>query len=211
MAERDSPTEIQLQSRLAHLTMVQAIIGRVAGYSAAVKNFNLTISAALIAVAFDKAMVGLLLAGAGITVVFALLDAYYLSLEKCFRDCYAAISTRPWSEALDLAITQRPARPSDVFRSMQSVSVWGFYAPLLGGVLLLSYLLSYVQPGPSETDISSRPLGAHVAAERAVAASKQHIAEPNDGSSQRAPAAAVEPSAGASVNPERAHPDGVQN
>lgn len=211
MAERDSPTEIQLQSRLAHLAMVQAIIGRIAGYSAAVKNFNLTIAAALIAVAFDKALVGLLLASAGITTVFALLDAYYLSLEKCFRDCYATISTRPWSEALDLSITQRPARPSDVFRSVQSVSVWGFYGPLLGGVLLLAYLLSHVQPRPSETDIGSRPPGAHVAAERTVAASEQHIAEPNGGSSQRASAAAVEPGAGTSFEPERAQSDDLPN
>ena len=95
---------------------------------------------------------------------------------------------------------------------MQSVSVWGFYAPLLGGVLLLAYLLSYVQPAPSETDISTRPLRAHVAAERTVAASEQHIAgQPSGGTPQRAPATAVAPGAGTTVGPERAQPDGTQN
>lgn len=210
MAERDSPTEMQLQSRLAHLTMVQAIIGRIAGYSATLKNFNLTIAAALIAVAFEKTLVGLLFAGAGITVVFALLDAYYLSLERCFRDCYAMISARPWSDALNLSITQRPARPSDVIRSMKSVSVWGFYLPLLGGVLLLAYLLSYVQPGSSETDISPRSLGTHVAAERTVAASERHIAEPTDGSFQRAPAVVGAPGGGA-LDSELARSNAPQN
>ena len=68
------PTELQLQARLAHLATIQGVIGRMAGYSASVKTFTLTVSAALVAVAFDKELPVLFYAGFLIAAVFALLD-----------------------------------------------------------------------------------------------------------------------------------------
>lgn len=96
--------QLQLQARLAHLAMIQGVIGRMAGYSASVKTFTLTVSAALVAVAFDKDLPVLFYAGTLIAAVFALLDAYYLTIEKSFRDLYAEVADRDWSRAFDLSI-----------------------------------------------------------------------------------------------------------
>ena len=134
------PPEGLLQARLAHLNMVQAIIGRVASYSATVKNFNLTIAAALIAVAFDKELPVLLMAGMGVTIVFLLLDAYYLGLERCFRDLYNDIAGRPFDEALKLNIQHRPVDIRKIAGATTSISVWGYYTPLLVGLAILAYL-----------------------------------------------------------------------
>ncbi len=173
-----SPTDGQLQARIAHLNIIQGVIGRVAGYSAAVKNFNLTIAAALIALAFDKSMPTLLLAGLGITAMFALLDSYYLALEKCFRDLYGDVTKRDWVEALNLSINHRSAGPLDVMKAVASVSVWGFYGPLLVGLALLSYLPSHVQPAELKTNVS-RSAGGHAGERSPVAASGPRADDPN--------------------------------
>ncbi|KSB88944.1 hypothetical protein AS593_21415 [Caulobacter vibrioides] len=136
------PTDLQLQARIAHLTMIQGIIGRMAGYSASVKTFTLTIAAALIAVAIDKDQPVLFHAGAAIVFVFALLDAYYLAVEKCFRDLYGEVAGRDWSVALDLGIRQRPASLSAVLRASTSASIWGFYLLLLVSFASLPYVSS---------------------------------------------------------------------
>jgi hypothetical protein len=181
--------------------MVQGIIGRLAGYSAGVKTFNLTIIAALIAVAFDKSAWNLLLLGVVVTVVFAMLDAYYLATEKCFRECYDAIASRPWPQSLDLRISHRPSGAGDVLKSVGSVSVWGFYAPLLGGLLILAYLLSYVQPDAKTKQHDARPVGTTVAGERAIIPPQQHLARP---ASSKSDSAAVQRAASAPIGTERA-------
>jgi len=140
------PTTEQLQARLAHLNMIQAVISRMAGYSAAVKNFMLTITAAIVAIAFDKDMSALLYAGIGVTLVFGFLDAYYLAVEKCFRVFYTEVASRPWSEAFDLNIRQRAVRSKDVLLSTTSVSVWVFYAALLVSFAALPHVLPHVHP-----------------------------------------------------------------
>lgn len=40
--------------RIAHLNMIQGVISRMSGFSASAKNFCVTVSAAIIAVAFQK-------------------------------------------------------------------------------------------------------------------------------------------------------------
>jgi hypothetical protein len=145
-----SPKPEELQARLGHLNMVQGIISRLAGHSATVKTFTLTIAAAIVAVAFEKNLPTLLWAGAVVTAMFGLLDAYYLTVEKCFRSLYEEICARPWSQAFDFSIRQRRVKPSDVVASITSISVWGFYPLLLASFAVLPQLLDHVQrPAPS--------------------------------------------------------------
>lgn len=140
-----SPTDLQLQARLAHLAMIQGVIGRMAGYSASVKTFTLTVSAALVAVAFDKELPVLFYAGVLIAAFFALLDAYYLTIEKSFRDLYAKVADRDWGQAFDLSIRQQPISFAAVLSSVMSVSVWGFYLLLLASFAALPQVQSHVQ------------------------------------------------------------------
>lgn len=161
------PTELQLQARLAHLATIQGVIGRMAGYSASVKTFTLTVSAALVAVAFDKELPVLFYAGFLIAAVFALLDAYYLTIEKSFRDLYAEVAGRDWSQAFDLSIRQRAVSLASVLTSVMSVSVWGFYLLLLASFAALPQIQSHVQRSDTATQQPSRngpPAGGAVGA-----------------------------------------------
>tara|TARA_B110001454_G_scaffold206598_2_gene217154 strand:+ start:774 stop:1358 length:585 start_codon:yes stop_codon:yes gene_type:complete len=118
-----------VQFRVAHLTMLQAVIGRMAGYSSSVKNFAVTIAAASLAVAFDKATELPLWIALGAALLLGALDAYYLFKEKGFRATYERVVGEPLSKAGELAIKPDPAS----FRgALASVSIWLFYLPLLG-------------------------------------------------------------------------------
>lgn len=70
--------------------MIQAIIGRLAGNSFLLKGWSVTLAAALIAFARVDSDRSLAWISVGVVVVFAGLDAYYLALEREFRELYAA-------------------------------------------------------------------------------------------------------------------------
>ena len=120
-----------VQLRLAHLNMLQAVIGRMAGYSSSVKNFSVTISAASLALAFDKTTDLPLWIAFGATLLLGALDTYYLFKEKGFRATYQRVASEPLSNAGDLAIRPDPA---SFLGALVSVSIWLFYLPLLGVV-----------------------------------------------------------------------------
>lgn len=129
MGKAETPIEdAQVQLRLGHLNMVQGIIGRVAGFSATVKNFSVTLAAAAVAVNLAEDQKGLLWIALGAVLLLLIIDAYYLAQEKAFRDLYDEIAERPLSQADDLRIKRPPLRP---LRAVQSFSVWAFYAPQL--------------------------------------------------------------------------------
>lgn len=126
--------ESLVQLRIAHLGMLQSIIGRMAGYSSSLKNFVVTIAAASMALAFDKGTELPLWIALGATLLLGTLDAYYLFKEKGFRASYERVAGEPLNKASELAIKPDPA---NVFGVLASVSIWLFYLPLLGTVVWL--------------------------------------------------------------------------
>ena len=125
-----------VQFRLAHLNMLQGIIGRMASCSSSVKNFAITISAASLALAIDKSIDAPLLIAFGAILLFGTLDAYYLAMERGFRETYNHVAGKPLNTACDLRID---AASSDLLKAAGSVSVWPFYLPQLavvGGLIL---------------------------------------------------------------------------
>src|SRR5688572_10206956 len=93
-----------VQFRLGHLNMLQAVIGRMAGYSSSVKNFAVTISAASLALAFDKTNELPLWIAFGATLLLGALDVYYLFKEKGFRATFERVAGEPLNRAGDLTI-----------------------------------------------------------------------------------------------------------
>lgn len=94
--------------RVAHLNIVQGIISRLAGFSANAKNFCVSITAALIAVIFDKDLSQLAAAGCAVIVVFLFIDSYYLALERRYRDLYNVLVNAPLANAADFGLRQTP-------------------------------------------------------------------------------------------------------
>lgn len=123
--------ESLVQLRLAHLSMLQGVIGRMAGYSSNVKNFAVTITAASLALAFDKSSVLPLWIALGAALLLGVLDSYYLFKEKGFRATYERIAGQPLSIADQMVISPDPA---SLRGTLGSISIWLFYGPLIGAV-----------------------------------------------------------------------------
>jgi len=142
--------------RVAHLNIVQGIISRISGFSANAKNFCITITAALVAVMFDKELPELAWAGLAVIVVFLFIDSYYLGLERQYRNLYKDICAAPLACAADLGISVKPLGPAGILSPAKSISVWPFYAALLAGMIYFGYCSGHgkQRPRPSELDRS---------------------------------------------------------
>ena len=184
--------------RLAHLGMIQGIILRISGFSAASKNFCITIIAAIIAVAFQKQLPELIWAGVGVVVMFALLDTYYLTVERNFRHLYEACAARPLADAGDLSLRAPPLSIWQFVHGLHSASVAFFYALLLVVVIALLYVAGHVRTETERpvqctcvADLDRDRSSAALAADRSAGAAP---AAPGNGKSLR-------PGVGAGASP----------
>ena len=77
------------EMHLKHLEMLQSVIGRMAGNSAGLKNYCMTIAAAIIGLAAAIQKPEILYYTSPLIVIFGVLDGHYLRLERAFRDQYS--------------------------------------------------------------------------------------------------------------------------
>ncbi len=128
-----------------HLKIMQGVIQRMAENSRACKVWCITIvSAGLILVARvdrpDFVLISLVPA-----VAFLILDAYYLALERAFRGSYNSFVQKlaqgelTPSDLYDVKPTG--SVPRTFFRSLNSFSIWPFYAALIIAVLVVRFLI----------------------------------------------------------------------
>ncbi|MEA3009923.1 MAG: hypothetical protein QOJ91_1615 [Sphingomonadales bacterium] len=137
--------------RVAHLNMIQGVISRMSGFSAGVKNFCVTISAAIIAVAYQKQIPMLVWAAVAVVVIFCIMDTYYLGLERRYRELYEDVAARPFDQASNMSLKSERLNFSTCFRALRSNSVAGFYTLLLIGIVTLLNIANHVQPQPTQT------------------------------------------------------------
>jgi hypothetical protein len=123
------------------LEFVQAIIARLAGYGASLKNYCVALVTATVgaAISFERPELGLV---AALPIIgFALLDIEYLRTEKRFRDLFnkMRLESSDSTPTFNLDPTQVPE--ADWLTTASSWSIWLFYLLLLFGVILLVALL----------------------------------------------------------------------
>jgi hypothetical protein len=119
--------------------MTQAVISRLAGGGAAIKNYCLTVSTAIagLSVTLQKPSVTLL-ALLPITV-FAVLDAQYLRNERRFRCHFDLIRSEDW--AVEPSFDMTPARSKGFWAAFFSWSVSAFYGTLAGGIIAITIIM----------------------------------------------------------------------
>ena len=132
--------------RVAHLNMIQGVISRMSGFSAAAKNFCVTISAAITGFAFQKQVPMLGWAAFAVVLIFYSMDTYYLALEKRYRALYEEVAARDFADAAQLSLKSPPWSFFTTFRAACSASVIGFYVLLLIGVVTLLTVANDEQP-----------------------------------------------------------------
>lgn len=79
------------EKRVKHLEMIQGIVNRLAGNSFAIKGWSVTLVSALIAIAVGKSDGRFVLAALLPTIMFWILDGYFLWQERLFRELYNAV------------------------------------------------------------------------------------------------------------------------
>lgn len=126
--DSDSPS---IQS---HLGIIQNIIQRMASNSSSCKTWCVTLVSAVLVIVADKGKPEYAWIAMLPTFVFAALDAYYLALEKAFRNSYNEFISKLHNKTLtekDLYSVVPKGNMSLLQReSVKSFSVWGFYLSL---------------------------------------------------------------------------------
>jgi hypothetical protein len=91
MSEPDEPT--LSPARLKHLEMIQAVIARLGNDSFLVKGWAVTVSGVFLGLAVSASKPGLALVSLAPTLLFWVLDSYYLRSERLFRAFYERART----------------------------------------------------------------------------------------------------------------------
>jgi hypothetical protein len=122
-----------------HLGILQNVIQCMASNSSACKAWCVTLVSAILVIVADKGKPDYAFIAMLPTFVFTALDAYYLALEKAFRNSYNDFISKLHSNSLtktDLYSVVPKGNMSYLqWESMKSFSVWGFYLSL--AVLIL--------------------------------------------------------------------------
>ena len=129
-----------------HLNIIQAVIQRMASNSTSCKAWSITIVSAILVLVVDKGEPKYALIAGIPTILFLLLDAYYLGLERCFRNSYnefiEKIHLGNVSNLDLLAINPGELSFKAVFKSMFSFPIWSFYLSL-GIMIILEMLIVF--------------------------------------------------------------------
>lgn len=117
-----------------HLGILQNVIQRMASNSSACKAWCVTLVSAVLVIVADKAKPDYAFIAMLPTLVFAALDAYYLALEKAFRNSYNDFISKLHNQSLretDLYSVAPKGNMSKLqWESIKSFPVWGFYCSL---------------------------------------------------------------------------------
>lgn len=128
-----------------HLGIIQGVIQRMAGNSTSCKAWCITIVSAILVIIADKGKPNLAALAFLPTLLFAALDAYYLALEKGFRNSYNAFIDKLHSGKLspeDLYAMNPKGNVKNLqLEALRSFSVWGFYVSLIALIIAAWYLV----------------------------------------------------------------------
>jgi hypothetical protein len=118
-----------------HLAMIQAVVSRMAANSFLIKGWTVTLVAGLSAVASARSDRGFAWIAVGVVVVFATLDAYYLALERVYRDLYDRVvagTESRWTLAAD------KVGPAKVANALHAFAVWPIHGGALVGAVIVA-------------------------------------------------------------------------
>ncbi len=127
-----------------HLEIMQGAIARMAENSRYCKVWCVTLVAATLVLVARTGEPRHSLIALVPTLLFLVLDAYYLALERAFRDSYGEFVSRLHQGELSLrdiyAVRPVGMGLSLAVRCLGSVSIWLFY-PLVAATIVLAWLL----------------------------------------------------------------------
>lgn len=142
MKDQESTLEIDGESPTiqTHLGVLQNVIQRMASNSSSCKAWCVTLVSAVLVIVADKGNPEYAWIAMLPTIVFSALDAYYLALEKAFRNSYNNFISKLHKKSLtekDLYSVAPKGNMSHLqLESFKSFSVWGFYLSLAALIVI---------------------------------------------------------------------------
>lgn len=138
----DARTEYRENSQAvqAHLGIMQSVIQRMASNSSSCKAWCIALVSAVLVIVADKSKPEYAWIAVIPTLLFLTLDAYYLALEKAFRDSYNAFIDKLHRDRIQATDLYAVGPPGSIFRqflrALRSFSVWPIYVTLLGMIYI---------------------------------------------------------------------------
>jgi len=134
-----------VQERVKHLELIQDVIVRMAGNSALLKGWSITLASALIGwAASEHSHVKYVVIGFFPPIFFAVLDAYYLRQERLFRRLYDCVRLQDDAQWLEDPFTMDTSTVADQVQSwfrtvFATVVFWPHFLVMLmvAGILVL--------------------------------------------------------------------------
>lgn len=132
------------QAVQSHITILQSVINRMATNSASCKAWCITIVSAILVLVADKNNSNLSLLATIPTLLFFMLDGYYLGLEKGFRAAFNNFIKKVHKHKIDedeLFLIDPEGGHWKLFgRALVSIAVWPFYLTLL----VMTYVITKI-------------------------------------------------------------------
>jgi hypothetical protein len=111
--------------------MIQGVISRVSGFSAAAKNFAVTVLVALSAFAFEKQTTAPLWAATVAVAAFLIMDGYYHLLEVRYRQLHEATARKSIEEESDMLLEAPKPTWANFRKVVVSKTLLPFYVLLM--------------------------------------------------------------------------------
>ena len=132
-----------MENKRKHLEFIQAIISRMAGNLFFLRGWTITLISALLALFIKGSgssnVIYFLIA---LTLVFWILDGYFLSQERLFRDLYNHVRKLKEEDidfSMDISEYKKLKKNTLIF-AMFSITLLIFYLPLIAAALFIVYL-----------------------------------------------------------------------
>jgi len=129
----------------AHLGIIQSVIQRMAANSSSSKAWCITLVSAVLVIVADRGRPRCAWIAVIPITLFLVLDAYYLALEKGFRDSYNGFVDKIHRGVIDpsdlYAVAASGPPVGRFLKSLASFAVWPFYLTLLVMVYLAKTLV----------------------------------------------------------------------
>jgi len=130
-------------NRIKHLEFIQLVITRMNVNSFLLRGWSVTLVAALFAFAAKDTNIEYVIITYVSTPLFWILDGYYLSQERKYRDLYNKIRNTPEDEIdFDMNATIMNSNKNSWFSSIFSITNLIFYGTLIGITFVVMFIIN---------------------------------------------------------------------
>lgn len=132
-----------MEKKLKHLEFIQLVITRMNVNSFLLRGWSVTLVAALFAFAAKDTNIEYVLITYISTPLFWILDGYYLSQERKYRDLYNMIRLKEENDIdFDMSASDMKSKRNSWFCSIFSLTELIFYGTLIGITLVVMFIIN---------------------------------------------------------------------